>query len=161
MMEERKTIFDYMGQLFATYGIIVLIFVVFSAVIGEGAGEYSSLFRLGRGGLTLSSLLQLLLLALTVSLSQILFLTDRIIKNMSIVFRYVLFFLVIMIAMVIMAVLFAWFPVDDIKAWIGFFISFVISMLISILLTRLEEKAENEKMQKALENFRAKQDKQE
>lgn len=160
-MEERKTIFDYIGQLFATFGIIVTIFMVFSLVIGEGTGEYSSLFRLGREGLTLPSLLQLLLLSLILTVCQILFLTDKVIKNLSLVLRYVFFFLVIMVAMVIMAAVFAWFPVDDGTAWFGFFISFAISMFISVILTRLEEKTENDKMQKALEEYRSKQDRQE
>ena len=46
-MEDKKTIFDYLGQLFATYGITVAIFIVFGMVVGEGAREFSTLFALG------------------------------------------------------------------------------------------------------------------
>ncbi len=152
-MEEKKTVFNYISQVFATFGVIVGIFLVFSMAIGKGASAYSSLFRYKDAALGIPTLLQLLLLALIITAAQVLFLTDTVIKGMSIVLRYVLFFITIMLAMIIMTVVFLWFPVNDPKAWCGFFISFIISMFISILLTRLAEKAENRKMQEALDKY--------
>ena len=154
-MEEKKTVFNYISQLFATYGVIVVIFIVFSLVIGNGADKYSALFSYKDAALGIPTLLQLLLLALFITLSQVLFLTDALIKGMSMVLRYILFFVTIMLVMIIMTVVFKWFPVDDPKAWCGFFISFVISMVISALLTRLAEKSENRKMQEALDKFKS------
>lgn len=154
-MEEKKTVFNYISQLFATYGVIVVIFIVFSLVIGNGADEYSALFSYKDAALGIPTLLQLLLLALFISVSQVLFLTDRMIKGMSMVLRYIFFFISIMLVMIIMTVIFKWFPVDDPKAWCGFFISFAISMGISALLTRLAEKSENRKMQEALDKFKS------
>lgn len=154
-MEEKKTVFNYISQLFATYGVIVVIFIVFSLVIGNGADKYSALFSYKDAALGIPTLLQLLLLALFITLSQVLFLTDRMIKGMSMVLRYIFFFISIMLVMIIMTVIFKWFPVDDPKAWCGFFISFVISMVISALLTRLAEKSENRKMQEALDKFKS------
>lgn len=154
-MEEKKTVFNYISQLFATYGVIVVIFIVFSLVIGNGADKYSALFSYKDAALGIPTLLQLLLLALFITLSQVLFLTDRMIKGMSMVLRYILFFVTIMLVMIIMTVIFKWFPVDDPKAWCGFFISFVISMVISALFTRLAEKSENRKMQEALDKFKS------
>ena len=152
-MEEKKTVFNYISQLFATYGVIVAIFIVFSLLIGNGADEYSTLFSFKDVALGIPTLLQLLLLAVFITVSQVLFLTDRMIKGMSMVLRYILFFVTIMLAMIIMTVIFKWFPIDDPKAWCGFFISFIISMLISAFLTRLAEKSENRKMQEALDKF--------
>ncbi len=154
-MEEKKTVFNYISQLFATYGVIVVIFIVFSLVIGNGADKYSALFSYKDAALGIPTLLQLLLLALFITLSQVLFLTDRMIKGMSMVLRYIFFFISIMLVMIIMTVIFKWFPVDDPKAWCGFFISFIISMVISALLTRLAEKSENRKMQEALDKFKS------
>ena len=155
-MEEKKTIFNYISQLFATYGVIVAIFIVFSLLIGNGADEYSTLFSFKDAALGIPTLLQLLLLAVFITVSQVLFLTDRMIKGMSMVLRYILFFVTIMLVMIIMTVVFKWFPVDDPKAWCGSFISFIISMLISAFLTRLAEKSENRKMQEALDKFNSK-----
>ena len=46
MMEQKKTIFHYIGQVFTTYGIIISIFLVFTSLIGESASEFSTLYSL-------------------------------------------------------------------------------------------------------------------
>ncbi len=152
-MEEKKTVFHYIRQVFATYGVIVLIFIVFSIAIGEGAKAYSTLFAMGKDGLSTPILFELLLLAVMITLAQVVFLTDRWIMNMSMMTRNVLLFVSVLIVMVIMIVAFAWFPVDDVTAWIGFIISYVLSMIISTLVTKLKERAENSKMQEALDKY--------
>ena len=53
-MDDRKTIFDYIGEIFATYGAIVLIFIVFDFALGSFAEGYSSFFVLGSNGLSLA-----------------------------------------------------------------------------------------------------------
>ncbi len=50
----------------ATYGMIVLIFIIFSTVIGESAKGYSTLFAMGKEGLSTSILCELLLLAVMI-----------------------------------------------------------------------------------------------
>ncbi len=72
---------------------------------------------------------------------------------MTMMLRYVLFFLTIMIVMVIMIAAFKWFPLADITAWIGFILSYALSMVISMLVTKLKERAENSKMQEALDKY--------
>lgn len=59
MMENNKTIFTYISQVFATFGIILLLFVLFGLTIGDSAKEYSSLFALGRQGFSIATILQL------------------------------------------------------------------------------------------------------
>ena len=152
-MEEKKTIFDYIGQLFATYGIIVAIFLIFGSCIGSLAKDHSTLFSLGKEGFAMNTLFELLLLAVIITGTQIVFLTDKWIKNMSLILRNVFFFGIIVIVMAVFAIVFGWFPVNEAKAWIGFFISFFICTLISITISKLEEKAENRKMEQALEKF--------
>lgn len=153
-MEDKKTIFDYFGQLFATYGITVAIFIVFGMVVGEEAGEYSTLFALGNRGISIQTLAQLLLLALVITIVQILFLTDKWVKNMQLLLRNVCFFGCICVAIVVFAALFAWFPIGDMKAWIGFTVSFAVCTVVSVVIGRAEEKAENRKMEQALKKFR-------
>ena len=36
-MEERKTVFDYMGQILMIFGFTILILLVFSLLFGESA----------------------------------------------------------------------------------------------------------------------------
>lgn len=153
MMEERNTVFDYISKVFAIYGIMVVIFILFSLLIGNSIGDYSSLFILGDRGLSTATLLQLLLLAGIITIAQSVFLTDRWIKKMAITLRNVLFYLVSMLTIVVLILLFKWFPINDPKAWIGFFISFTISVSISVVITRLRERTENNKMEAALKKY--------
>lgn len=124
-MEENKTIFNYITQLFATYGIMVAIFMVFGMTIGNLANGHSSLFALGTLGFSTETLFQLLLLATIITLAQITFLTDRWIKNMGLILRNICFFGCIVIVMAVFAAVFVWFPIKEVKAWIGFGVSFL------------------------------------
>lgn len=72
-MEQNKTIFSYIGQLFATYGVIVTIFIVFTGIIGDNAKNISTLYSLGNQGLSLATLVQLLALAGVITLAQVAF----------------------------------------------------------------------------------------
>lgn len=153
MMDEKKTFFNYISHAFAIYGIIVVIFMVFSLIIGESTEGYSTLFLLGDKGLTIATLFELLLLSVIITVFQAIFLTDKWIKNMAIVLRHVLFFLGVMITTIIMALAFSWLPVNDIKSWIYFFICFIISCILSVAITRVKECTENKKMQEALEKY--------
>ena len=153
-MEEKKNIYNYISQMFATFGIIVTIFIIFSLVIGESSGDYSTLFILGKKGLTLGTLAQLLLLAFIITVAQVAFMTDVWIKNMTVVLRNVLFFSSIMVAIVVIVILCGWFPINDIKAWIGFVVSYVVCMVLSVLVSKLRESAENAKMQEALDKYK-------
>lgn len=152
-MEEKKTIFNYISQAFAIFGIIVAIFMIFSLIVGDSTEGYSSLFILGKEGLSISTLAQLLLLAVIITMVQVVFMTDKFIKSMSIVKRYILFFLSVMIAVVIMIVTFEWFPLNDIRSWVYFFVCFLLSCFISIIITILKERAEDRRMQEALEKY--------
>lgn len=54
--------------------------------------------------------------------------------------------------MALFATVFSWFPVGNIRAWIGFLICFIFSTAISVGINKLEENAENRKMEQALKN---------
>ena len=73
---------------------------------------------------------------------------------MSIPVRNTLFFLAITVAIIIFVTVFKWFPLFDIKAWIGFVVSFALCSSIAIVIGRLKENAENRKMEQALDRFK-------
>ena len=122
-MEERKSVFEYIKELFTCYGIVILIFIAINFFIGDQAGSVSTLFALGSKGLSSAMLLQL-------------------------------FFLTLMVAIIIFAVCFGWFPLNDPASWIGFIVSFSVCSVMSAFIMRLEEKAENKKMQEALNRLK-------
>ena len=153
-MEEKKNIFDYIRQLFTIYGVMVLMFIVFNLIIGDEAKSVSTLFALGSQGLLSATLLQLLLMALIITVAQNIFLTDILIKNLALIVRNILFFATIMIAITAFVIIFGWFPIDNAAAWAGFIISFAVCTGVSALLMRIEENAENRKMQEALNRLK-------
>lgn len=85
---------------------------------------------------------------------QIIFLTDKWIKNMTMFTRNILFFINMCITMALFATVFSWFPVGNIRAWIGFLICFIFSTAISVGINKLEENAENRKMEQALKKIK-------
>ena len=99
-------------------------------------------------------LLQLFLMGVITTIAQNIFLTDLLIKNMSLIVRHILFFMTLMVAIIIFAVCFGWFPLNDPAAWIGFIVSFSVCSVMSAFIMRLEEKAENKKMQEALNRLK-------
>ena len=89
-------------------------------------------------------------LAGVITLAQVAFLTDCWIKSMNMILRNILFYLVICVGIGIFAVAFTWFPINNIMAWVAFAMSFTICTFISVLISKLQENAENKKMEQAL-----------
>ena len=153
-MEENRSVFDYISRALAVFGVVILIHVIIGSIVGEDAGEVSTLFSLGSKGLAMSTILQLFVLSVIVIVLQSLILTDRFIKNMPIVVRIILMFVSVTCAIIVFVFVFKWFPVNDVRAWIGFFVSFAVCSLAGVVFTRLKEKAENKKMDEALEKYK-------
>ena len=153
-MEDNKTIFSYISQVFATYGVIIAIFIMLGCTVGEESVDYSTLFEYGNQGFSRATLIQLFAVSIVVSIGQILFLTDKWIKNLSILIRSALFFAAVILAITIFIIVFEWFPIEDPKAWICFLLSFSGCSFIGVVIGILREKLENEKMNQALKKYR-------
>ena len=153
-MEDKKTIFNYIGEIFSTFGIMILIFVVMLILVGDVATGYSTLFEYGSKGFSVNTIIQLFVLSLVIFTGRNVLLTDRFIRNMTIIVRYILFFTLIIVTITGFVIFFGWFPIDDISAWIGFFVSFTISSAVAVVINRARERAENDKMNSALEKFK-------
>lgn len=153
-MEKEKTVFDYASQVFVIFGATLLILNIFCLLFGENAKEFSTMFALGDRGLSVATMLQFLLMSVFIVWWRFLFFTDKIIKNMSLTIRTVGMFVTIVLTIIVFVLLFGWFPVDHWQAWLGFAISFLVSVALSLGISMLKEKAENEKMEKALERLK-------
>lgn len=56
-MESKKTIFNYISDVFTMYGVIVFVYILLSLIVGDYVGDFSSLFRLGSAGLFHSNII--------------------------------------------------------------------------------------------------------
>ncbi len=153
-MSENKTILNFIVQIFEIFGIIVTIFIVLTMILPDDVATVSSLFSLGKEGLSLPTLLELWLMSLLLIAARIVFLTDRLITGMSILLRNIFFFITILVIIVVFVIIFKWFPVDDIMAWFGLLISYIVCTSAGVILGRILEKAENDKMEEALKKYR-------
>lgn len=153
-MEERKTIFDYLGQVFTIYGISIALMCVFCVLFGDGAKDFSSLFALGKEGLSTATMAQFLVISVCIVGIRFLFFTDVIIKKMSLTLRTIWMVISAILVAAAFIIICDWFPIDMWKPWVMFLICFGICFIVSMSITILKERMENKKMEEALERLK-------
>ena len=153
-MEKKENIFDLLGQMIFIFGVTVACLSIFVILFGADANGMSTIFALGDKGLTVATLGQFFLMSAIITVLRFLLFTDFIIKGWSIVLRTVCMFILVVIMIGTFAAYFGWFPVNEIKSWIMFFVSFFVCCTVSVTLSVWKEKKENEKLQNALERMK-------
>lgn len=153
-MEERKHLFDYLGQIFMIFGITMAVVTAICAVVGDEAKGYSSMFAFGSGGVPVRTVFQFLLSSVCITALRVLFFTDILIKKMSVVKRTVSMVALVILLIGVFAALFGWFPVDDPKCWAACLISFAICFTISASLSVLKERMENKRLAEGLQQIK-------
>lgn len=155
-MEEKKTIFDYLGQIFMMFGFMMGIMMIFCFLFGEDARESSAMFALGGEGLDLKVMGEYFLLAVCITAARFLFFTDAVIKNMRLWLRTACMAAVILGVVTLFILIFQWFPADNLGNWAAFAGCFLASFGISVAVSVLKEWAENSKMEQALQKWKGK-----
>ncbi|MBP3460724.1 MAG: hypothetical protein J6K58_16140 [Lachnospiraceae bacterium] len=155
-MEEKKTIFDYLGQVFCVFGIAMTIMAVFCLLFGEESKEISTMFALGNKGLSVETMGQFLGVTAFIVGLRFLFFTDVLIKTMSIFMRTLLMLISVVAVIGVFVYCFGWFPVDMWQAWLMFLVCFGISFAVSLLVMSWKEKLENRKMEEGLKKLKDK-----
>lgn len=149
-MEEKKTILDYCASVLITFGFAILVLSIFCVLVGEEAWEVSSLYSMGKEGLSVATIMQFFGMSVCITLLRILFFTDSVIKKMSVTLRTI-YMLVCIIGLIVMcAAVFGWFPVNMWQAWAGFAVSFGLCFVGSCLVMLLKERTQNRRMEEAL-----------
>ncbi len=149
-MEEKKTIFDYVGMVFTTFGFTIVILTLLCFLFGEDAKEISSMFSLGKEGLSIAIMTQYLMVSVLIVALRFLFFTDVVIKNMSVTVRTLCMLLSVIGIIVFFIIRFGWFPIDMWIPWFMFIVCFGICFVVSTMIAVLKERAENRKMEEAL-----------
>lgn len=153
-MEKERTIFDFFSGVLKIWAISVLCLCLFCKIFGQEAYNYSSIFQFEDKGLALETLLQFLLISVIINVLEVIFFSDRFIKNAGIALRFAGMFGTITVLCCLFAYLFRWFPVNQARPWIMFFVSFSVCTAISVFVSRWKEKTENRKMQEALDRLK-------
>ncbi len=153
-MKSDNSMFDYLGQVFMVFGIAMMCMVVFSVVFGDSAKGYSSMFALGKEGVSIETMVQYFLLIVVIITLKFLFFTDALIKKMSLTVRTICMFVFVIGVIAVFIAMFGWFPVTEWSAWVMFIVCFAVSAGISTFVSSLKEKADTQKMQQALERMK-------
>ncbi len=157
-MEKKRTIFDLVGQIFAIFGFTTVFIMLFVFFFGENSRGYSSIFSLGKEGISLMTLIGFFLTSFGVVLLREFFFTDVFLKNLSITIRTVGMFVSVIVMIVVFVWIFDWFPMKHWLPWTMFLLCFMVCSLGGVLFSHLREKAENRKMQEALEHMKERRD---
>lgn len=153
-MRKNNTIFDFVGQIFIIFGFTVICLNIFCLLCGEDAKEFSTIFELGRKGISSATLFQFLLEAVFIVILREIFFTDKWIKKASIGVRTVGMFSSVIITIILLVCLFGWFPIDMWQPWVCFILSFATCAGVSTIVSVLKEKSENKKMEEALQRLK-------
>ncbi len=153
-MEERKTIFDYLAQILAVFGFAMLTLNIFCFIFGDSAKDFSAMFELGSEGIPINVAFQFLCLSIFIVGARFIFFTDIFIKEMPVWLRTVCMLTIVVMLIAAFVAVFHWFPVNMWEPWAMFFLCFGISFLGSYAVMRIKEKAENKRMEEALERLK-------
>jgi hypothetical protein len=161
MYEERNEspliseILRYFGTIFTLSILVISIAVSQVSKYFPDMKDIYSLFSSDGIGLSFGTILQIAIFSIVLAIFSVLLISDRLITKMRFLYRMYLFLLATLLTFSIFAIVFTWFPVNDIGAWIGLVLSTIICFSISIGLTLLKFKLERKKYDKLLANYKA------
>ena len=153
-MEEKKTLFDYLAQVFVIFGFSILVLNIFCLMFGNSAQEISTMFALGSRGIPAGICFQFLCISVLVVAARFVFFTDTLIRNMPIWLRTICMLATVIVVIVAFTITFRWFPADMWQSWAMFLLCFGISFLSSCFVMAIKEKMENRKMANALQKLK-------
>lgn len=154
-MEEKKTVFDYLGRVVFTFGFTMMCMMCFVVLFGDLAKEYSAFFELGPQGLPVKVMAQFLGLSVIVEGIRILFFTEGMIKKIGILPRMICMLISIVLAITLFAVLFDWFPINMWQPWCMFLLCFGLCFAGSLAVVSLKNRMENRRLAEGLSKIKA------
>lgn len=153
-MEEKKTWFDYLGQVFGLFGLLVTLMCVFCLLFGEAAQGISSMFVLGAEGISIATLGQYLLVSALNVAVRAFFFSDFLIQDKPLAFRTAGMVGTNILIVVCFIFVFGWFPVNMWKPWVMFLFCFCFCFAASTLIVAWKERVENRRMEAALRQLK-------
>ena len=121
---------------------------------GQDMREVSTLFILNKG-LQYNTILQVAGFSLIISFFSVLLFSEHIQTKLNFLFRGLLLLLTTLITTSIFAIIFNWFPQDNIQGGIGFVFCTIVCFAVCFALTLLKLKLEGKKYVKLLAGYKA------
>ncbi len=151
---ENKKIISSICETFTLTMIIMTIFNLVFKSLAEEISQVSELFALCGEGMTIKAIAQLLVMAIIISLLRYFWFSDKIFKNMMMLWRTTFMLGSALLTMFTLSIIFKWFPPDMWQAWVGGLVGFVVSTSISFLVMFLKTKLESNEYQKSFDEYK-------
>jgi len=133
--------------------IAITIAGILITLYGQDMRELSTLFLLN-SGLQYSTILQVAGFSIIISVFSVLLFSEHIQTKINFLFRGFLLLLTTLITTSIFAIIFNWFPKDNIQGWISFVLCTIACFAVSFTLTLLKLKLEGKKYAKLLADYK-------
>ncbi|MBB2184436.1 hypothetical protein H0486_16265 [Lachnospiraceae bacterium MD1] len=146
----------FLGEVLVVFSVTMLFVSIIGSIWGDEIQNYSTMYLLGRKGISYITLLQFLIVSFLVTLVKSFFTSERFLKNRSTLQRIILMLFSIVLIMVVCIAVFGWFPINSFSGWVGFILSFggCFACGTVIKIVRLEQ--ENEKYEQLLSDYKKK-----
>lgn len=156
-MEKKMSVLKFFSQVFTIYGVTTLLLNIFCVLFGRSAYGISTIFSLENSGVSVETSLEFLFAVLIISGLKAIFMTDILIKKMSLAARIILMFACAFGVILVFCILFGWLPIGMPIAWVMFHVCFAVSCTVSTLISVLAEKQENRRLEEALKRYKGEQ----
>ena len=156
-MDKNFSFLKYLSQTFMIYGIITALLNIFCVLFGSSAYEFSTIFSLGSSGIGTATSFQFFIAVSVMSALRFIFMTDTVIKKMSLAARIIAMFSAAFAAVTAFIFLFDWFPADMPIAWIMFIVCFIVCSAVSTAISVISERRENRRLEEALKRYKEEQ----
>lgn len=159
-MDENKSF----GKVFLQQTVIVFTLAIACVALIGWLSPYLGIRLLGDApemslhGLSFQVLMQLLLFAVICGLIAALLTTDVIIKNMLHLWRSVLFHFLSIVACGLFVVIFGWFPLGDLRAWIGLLLIMTGAFVLGSAPMIIKVKLDDRRYEKLLSDYKSKRE---
>ena len=153
-MENKRTILDFMSFVMRTFGICICFLSALTIIANADMIETSSMFIFGNEAISITILLQFLLLSFITAILVFLFTSTYMIRFLSLTTRLILMPVSIILCLGITIYYFGWFPTGVPLPWILFVVSFLICFGVSVAITLRKNKKADNVLNKALEEMK-------
>ena len=146
--------YSYFVQVFIIFSVAIMTISLLGLFVGDAAKGMSTLFSLGSRGIALSTIGQLFLMSLIIAALNTIILSDKLLKNVMMLWKIVIMLVLIIITIICFILLFGWFAIDNLYAWVGFAISFGSGFAISTMVMMIKTKLENQKYERSFLEYK-------
>ena len=153
-MENKRTFLDFMSFVMRTFGICICFLLALTIMANAEMIEASSMFIFGNEAISITILLQFLLLSFITAILVFLFTSTYMIRFLSLTTRLILMPVSIILCLGITIYYFGWFPTGVSLPWILYVVSFLICFGVSVAITLCKNKKADNDLNKALEEMK-------